>query len=497
MVAALSPWEFKIVLDKGVPTPAYLQIAHAIISEIERGRLAPGTALPGTRELALQLGVNRKTVQQAYEELVSQTWLTAEATRGTFVSARLPVVQQNSGPSRLPFRQSRGKTGFVLSGHAPEIPFEAAAPGVLVFDDGAPDTRLLPAELLAREYRRVLLSLGRQNRLGYGDPRGIEALRVAIAEMLRLERGLDCGPDNICITRGSQMAILIAARILVGPNDLVAIEELSYPPAREAFRAAGAVIATIRIDENGLIPAEIEQICRHTPLRAIYLTPHHQFPTTVTLPPERRIQLLSLAEQYGFVIVEDDYDHEFNYTHRPILPLAGAHGGSRGIYIGSLSKLLSPSLRLGYLVADETIINRAASEVMLIDRQGDPATEGAAASLIESGALKSHTRKVLRIYDERRQTMAATLRATMGDLVDFTSPQGGLAMWVKFRGLNAAQLAARAADEGVTFLPGQAFVTGPNRIEAARLGYGRHDPETIVAAINVLAKAAKAQSKGQ
>jgi len=490
MVAALRPWEFKIVLDKGVPTPAYLQIAHAIVAEIERGRLAPGTALPGTRELALQLGVNRKTVQQAYEELVSQTWLTAEATRGTFVSTRLPVIEPTPAASRPP----RHKTAFALSGNAPEIPFEANTPGVLVFDDGAPDTRLLPAELLAREYRRALLTLGRQNRLGYGDPRGTEALRQAIAAMLRLERGLDCGPEHICITRGSQMAILIAARILVGPNDLVAIEELSYPPAREAFRAAGAMIATIKIDANGLIPEEIEQICRHTPLRAIYLTPHHQFPTTVTLPPERRIKLLSLAEQYGFVIVEDDYDHEFNYTHRPVLPLAGVHGGARGIYIGSLSKLLTPSIRLGYLVADEAIINRAAAEVMLIDRQGDPAAEGAAASLIESGALKSHTRKVLRIYDERRQVMAANLRATMGDLVDFTSPQGGLALWVKFRGLNAARLAANAADEGVTFLPGQAFVTGPNRIEAARLGFGRHDPETIVAAINVLAKAAKQQT---
>jgi GntR family transcriptional regulator / MocR family aminotransferase len=469
----LRPWDLHITLDREAAQPAYLQIAHAIMDGIKRGRLAPGSALPGTRELGQKVGANRKTIQQAYEELVAQGWLTAEAKRGTFVSAALPVVEEVQAPQ--PYAPAAA--AFTLRRAAPNLPYVPAKRGVLVFDDGAPDTRLMPAPLVARAWRRALLEASRKNLLGYGDPRGLLTLRQAVADMLNTDRGLNVSADNICITRGSQMAIYLASRLLVQSGDFAAIETLSYPPAREAFAAAGAHTVPVGLDEQGMCIDGLEEACRRQRIRAVYVTPHHQFPTTVTMPPERRIRLLALAEEHEFVIVEDDYDHEFHFAHRPVLPLASAQNWERLLYIGSLSKLLSPSLRIGYLVGAEDVIARAGAEIMMIDRQGDPATEAAAAELMRDGVLKSHTRKVLRLYEERRECLAEALRAALGEKATFSVPQGGLALWVNFApGITLSPAALAAQKIGIT--PGQAFATNGHGTNGARLGFGSmHEAE--------------------
>ena len=480
----LRPWDLRITLDREAAQPAYLQIAHAIMDGIKRGRLAPGSALPGTRELAALVAVNRKTVQQCYEELLAQGWLTAEPKRGTFVSAALPVVEEVQAPPAL----APAAAGFSLRRAAPNLPYAAPARGALVFDDGAPDTRLMPAPLVARAWRRALLEASHRNLLGYGDPRGLLRLREAVAGMLNSDRGLNVTAENICITRGSQMAIYLASRLLVHPGDHAAIEALSYPPARAAFSAAGAAIVAVGLDEQGLCIDELEAACRATKIRAVYVTPHHQFPTTVTLPPDRRIKLLALAEEYKFVIVEDDYDHEFHFAHRPVLPLASAQNWERLLYIGSLSKLLSPSLRIGYLVGAADVSARAGAEIMMSDRQGDPATEAAAAGLMRDGVLKSHTRKVLRHYEARRTCLAEALRTGLGASASFAVPQGGLALWVNFApGTRLAPAALAARKIGVT--PGLAFATNGHRTNGARLGFGSMNEAELREAVSRLAAA--------
>ncbi len=482
----LRPWDVRIVLARDSAQPAYLQIAAALIEAIRQGRLAPGRALPGTRELAARVGVNRKTVQQSYDELVAQGWLTAEATRGTFVSAALPIIEP--APAARTARASEPE--FLLRRAPPDLPYVAPAAGTLVFDDGAPDTRLMPAEFFARAYRRALLKAAAGNRLGYGDPRGSLSLREAVAEMLRADRGLPCTAENICLTRGSQMAIYLCSRLLAEAGDHVAIETLSYPPAREAFLSAGAAVHAVEVDEAGLNPESLEALCLVQKIRAVYVTPHHHFPTTVVLPPERRIRLAALAQKYDFAVVEDDYDHEFHFSHRPLLPLASAHGFSRLVYIGSLSKLLSPSLRIGYLVGSERLIERAAAEVMMIDRQGDPVTEAAVAELMAAGAMKSHARKVLRIYAARRDALAEALMRAFGEGLSFAMPQGGLALWVRFVGMDMERLAAAGRRELVGVTPGQAFATNGLKVAGARLGFGSLDEAEIVEAVKRLRRAA-------
>jgi GntR family transcriptional regulator/MocR family aminotransferase len=480
----LRPWDLRITLDREAAQPAYLQIAHAIMDGIKRGRLAPGSALPGTRELGQMVGANRKTIQQAYEELVAQGWLVSEPKRGTFVSSALPVVEEVQAARP----HTPGAAGFSLRRAAPNLPYLPTRRGVLVFDDGAPDTRLMPAPLVARAWRRALLEASRRNLLGYGDPRGLLTLREAVADMLNTDRGLNVTSENICITRGSQMAIYLASRLLVQSGDFAAIETLSYPPAREAFSAAGGQIVAVGLDEHGMCLDELEAACRRQPIRAVYVTPHHQFPTTVTMPPDRRFRLLALADEYKFVIVEDDYDHEFHFAHRPVLPLASAQNWERLLYIGSLSKLLSPSLRIGYLVGAADVIARAGAEIMMIDRQGDPATEAAAAELMRDGVLKSHTRKVLRLYEERRQCLAGALATGLGGKAAFSVPQGGLALWVNFApgvALSAPALAGKKI--GVT--PGQAFATNGHITNGARLGFGSMNETELREAVSRLARA--------
>ncbi len=469
----LRPWNFKVAIRRRGRIAVYLQIVYALIEEIRRGRLAPGSALPGTRELAESLDINRKTVVEAYDELSAQGWVKSDRTRGTFVSSELPILEENTAGARtLPRARMPDLPDYRLVGAAPNIPAFLPEKNHLIFDDGVPDTRQVPAAALGRAYRSALIRLAQRNDLGYGDPRGSLALRVAISTMLNVDRGLSTTPNNICLTRGSQMAIYLATRILAGPRDPVVMEELSYPPAREAFRATGAEVLSIGIDASGMRIDDLESMCRKRRVRVVYVTPHHQFPTTVLLRPERRLRLMALAEQFGFAIVEDDYDHEFHFVHQPMWPLASADPWGKVVYIGSMSKLLTPSLRLGYIAAPKDFIDRAAAEIMMIDRQGDPATELAVAELIADGELHRHTRKAMRLYAERRLMMAKLLAERFHERIEFTLPDGGLAIWVRFTDkIDMNDLAAAAYAKGVKILPGSAFAISGRPIRAARLGF--------------------------
>jgi GntR family transcriptional regulator / MocR family aminotransferase len=447
--------------------------------------------LPGTRDLAESLAVNRKTVVEAYDELAAQGWVRSDRTRGTFVSSELPVLKEKNGwPWNRPSAPMPDRPDFRMVGTAPSIPAFLPEKNVMLFDDGAPDTRHLPVAALGRAYRSALSQSAHRNRLGYGDPRGTPSLREAVSTMLNVDRGLTTTPDNVCLTRGSQMAIYLTARILAGPRDAVVMEELSYPPARESFRAVGADVLAVGLDENGMRIDQLEAMCRKRRVRVVYVTPHHQFPTTVLLKPDRRLRLLALAEQFGFAIVEDDYDHEFHFVHQPMLPLASIDPWGKVVYIGSMSKLLTPSLRLGYIAAPKAFIDRAAGEIMMIDRQGDPATEQAIAELIAAGELHRHTRKAMRLYADRRLMMAKHLTERFDDRVEFTLPNGGLAIWLRFTDeIDMDELARVAHAKGVKILPGSAFAVSGQPVRATRLGFASLNEAELDSAMRRLRQA--------
>jgi GntR family transcriptional regulator/MocR family aminotransferase len=492
----LRPWKVGLTnrIDPALRTPLYLQIVHALIREIESGRLAPGTYLPSSREMATTLGVNRKTVVLAYEDLMAQGWLNSEGTRGTVVSRA--ITERGKGaakptPQEAPFPERPSYDFLPPPARALALPESAATK----IDEGAPDGRLFPQEILSRAYRSAIKRAARDNRLAYRDPRGTPMLRAGVAEMLRSERGLAVSADNICITRGSQHALFLAARALIRPGDVVLVEALTHEPAFAVFAACGAKTVPVALDENGVDVADVERACRKHRVRAIFLTPHHQFPTTVALRPERRLRLLELARQFNFAVIEDDYDHEFHFESQPLLPMA-SYAPSHVVYLGSLSKLLLPALRIGYLVAPAAYIDAIAHGVSLTDGMGNTVTEDAVAELITEGELRRHARKVGQVYAARRDAFAQAMAAELGDRIDYRMPDGGLAFWVNFRDSAVLRRAeANAARHGLRFASSESFRAAPDAPHGLRLGFASLTETEAQAALKRLGLAARDQAE--
>jgi GntR family transcriptional regulator / MocR family aminotransferase len=477
------PWDFAIDVDRNGALPPFLQIARALADEIQRGRLRAHDRLPGSRRLASSLGVHRNTVLAALSELSADGWIETAPGRGTFVTRTIPDTRRGAlSPGVRPARTA-AETPLALA-EAPAAYRPPTLPrGTLNLSNGAPDVRLAPARAIGRAYRRVL-ALQARAVLGYGPPEGHPALREAVASMLASTRALPVTAEDIVVTRGSQMALTLTARALVRPGDVVAVEALGYRPAWEAFRAAGATVVAVPVDDDGLDVDALQRIARRTAVRAVYVTPHHQYPTTVTLKATRRLALLAFARAQRIAVVEDDYDHEFHYDGRPVLPLASTDHGGTVVYVGTLSKILAPGLRIGYIAASRRVVQHIGALRSLLDIQGDLATEAAVASLIEDGELQRHVARVRRIYANRREILAGSLRRAFGDAVAFAPAPGGMALWVRMRGaVDVDAWARRSVARGVFWYAGRRYAFDGQPRPFARFSFAwlneRELPEAV------------------
>lgn len=416
-------------LDGSAGKTFHAKLSNQLMKDIQKGRLSPGLMMPGSRLLAAQLGVNRKTVQLVYEELVSQGWLVSKPRCGTFVANVLPEKALSTGDQQLInfAKETRSSSELESSLYLSAL---ASNDKVSAANDGVPDVRLIPYELLSRAFRRALIISSRQRYLGYGDPRGTTELRNSIKEMLNIDRFMTVESDQVCIVRGSQMGIYLTSRVLSPVNGVIIVERLCYKPAKAAFAANGFKVVDCDLDGEGLCTEHLEKLLQSNKVAAIYTTPHHQYPTTVSMTMERRLKLLSLSKIHQFMVVEDDYDHELHYEGRPIPPLASLPNSEYVIHIGSMSKVFAPGLRLGYMVANASFIEKAAQEIVLIDRQGNTITELAVSDLMQSGEVKRHIRKVRKQYQSRRDFTVQEFRRIFNSDVSFDVPAGGLALWV-------------------------------------------------------------------
>jgi GntR family transcriptional regulator / MocR family aminotransferase len=464
----LRPWSLKLSLEKTSSQAIYLQIADKIIEEIQSGRLPPASVMPGTRELAKSLNVNRKTIILAYDELIAQGWLVTEKRRGTFVTEDFAGL-----PDSKPHQTSiNGCLHANKNQHHTEKIVQYLHQSALIdFTDGASDNRLVPLEAFSRAFRKALLQTTRAGHQ-LGNPQGSFALRSAIATMVNMEKNFRVDAERVCVVSSSQMAVFIIARLLTRRGDCIVFERLSNPLARQAFESCGASISYVDIDRHGADVEQIANLAAERKIRAVYVTPQHQFPTAVMMTPERRQALLNLAERYDFYIIEDDREHEFFFDETPTFPVSSEDESNRAIYLGSLSNVLSPALELSYIVGAKSLIERCVTEKNIIECQNKLSLEYAASELMESGEMQRHRRRISKVFAERRNYTHALIRDELGDHVDFDLPRGGLAFWLRFRHpVDMARFMEQSQKEKVRFAEGSQFSAGNEEVKAIRLGF--------------------------
>lgn len=482
-----------ITIDRSADQPVYLQITNAFIQNIRRGRLRKGLKLPGSRRVADLLNVNRMTVVTAFDELQSQGWIETIPRKGTFVNHSLPDITPQkihqgksleSYPSQTSFYINENKlVSFPIS--------KVRNSDKLILNDGFPDVRLAPVDELMTTMKRLTKQPVFRKYLRYGSAKGTDLFRSTLSDYLRDTRGIPVSPDNILVTRGAQMGINLAAKLLIEPGDHIIVGEPSYFGASITFKQSGGILNRVAVDEEGMDVDQVEQLCKTEKIRLLYVIPHHHHPTTVTMPPERRLKLLKLAEEYKFAIIEDDYDYDFHYASSPLMSMASLDQHGSVIYIGTLTKTFAPAVRVGFMVAPENFIDAAAGLRRTMDWQGDQLMEVALSELYKNGTIARYIKKSVTIYRERRDHFCNLLETKLNGAVEFKKPSGGMSVWTTFTGANLKRVSRTAYKKGLMLSDGTEYNTDAKKYNAARLGFASLTFEEQEKAIKILANSIK------
>ena len=473
--------------------PRYQQVYGAIREGVLSGKLRAGDRLPVTRTLARDLGMSRNVVLIAYEQLIAEGYAQARVGDGTFVAATLP-------DSMLPVTATRRQDSVVRPG-PPRLSQYARR----ILDEPDSEAPVQPATHRRRYdfayylasaqdfpgdvWRRLLARRLRSLDLDYSPVGGDAGLRTEIANYIRRSRAVDCSPDQILLVNGSQQAIDLVARVLLDPGDSVVLEDPHYQGAREAFRSVGARIIPIPVDHSGL---EVARLPRARRVRLSYVTPSHQFPTGAIMPLHRRLALLAWAEKTGSYILEDDYDGEFRYEGRPVEAVQALDRAGRVIYAGTFSRILFPSLRMGYVVMPPALSAALSRAKQITDRHTSFLQQAALADFMREGYLDRSVRRSRVRNASRRQTLLRAIGKYFGDSVEVLGAAAGIHVLLRFHGVagrQTARLISRAAQAGVAiYSTAPYYLKPPERCELI-LGYGALADRDITAGIRALENA--------
>ena len=484
------PWQSIIEIDRGCSVPVYLQVSNTIAKEIQAGRLPAKTRLPSTRSMAETLQLHRKTVTAAYDELYSQGWVDIKPNKGTFVTDLTRIFESQKLDNLITRPHEEANFQYNQFEKLSEPFYQKQK--TLEITDGLPDERLAPIDELAATYRSIIKTRVYRSLLGISDVQGDLKLREVLARYLGETRGLNCDADNILITRGGQMSMFLIANILLQKGDNLVVSQRNFYLANQAFEYNGANLIEVSSDNEGISVQEVEEICKRTPIKGIFITPHHHHPTTVTCSLERRLHLLELARKYNFAIIEDDYDYDFHYESGPILPLASSDCKGNVIYFGSFSKILSSLIRIGYLVAPKEVIVELKKVKRLFDYPGDSVMERTLAELIRDGVIQRYLKKALKEYGQRRDLFCHILERDFNDVFSFQKPSGGMAIWAKvLPPYQLNEIADAALKKRLYIVRGDKYSlpgVPPNHL---RLGFAGLNEKEIVTALGLLKEAAR------
>ena len=455
----------------------YLRLAQALRRAIKVGSVKPGEALPSARELAMNLSCHRHTVLAAFNELVAEGWIQGQERKTFSVSTDLPDGYFK--PKKDAYRKNGTKLNYRLVRKA-NISKKDISPQIkYAFQSGLPDLRLFPNEQLRLCINDSIKRMG-SRLLTYSNPFGHQPLIDEIEKYLRRVRSIN--NRKIIVTNGSQESIFILAQCFLKPGDTVLVEELGYPPAWEALRASGANLLGMPINENGIIIEELKKILEQRKVRLIYTTPLHQYPTTVTLPLPRRLELYQLAAKYKVPLLEDDYDHEFHYRSQPLAPLASNDPHDLVLYVSTFSKVLYPAARCGFMAVPEKLFKPLSDFKRIISRQNDNIIQDAIARWMKEGGFERHMRKMRRTYQQRRDSMTEYLQNFD---VDWHLPDGGMALWLNTK-VNSSKLSLLADKNKVHVTPEKFFSLSKKNGVHLRLGYANQTPQEIHEGLKVL-----------
>ena len=476
-----------IRLDKSLPQPLYIQASGQIINAIQRNYLTKGTILPGTRILSKLLKIHRNTAVAIYDELASQGWVEIIPNKGTFVlepekkTAKIKATSQKindaysyAKTTGFPFQKS-----FHL---ASTVQFTNAK---YIINDGKPDLRLHPVHQFTRWYSTAMKRKTLINKWNKSDEFFNSLFKTQLCNYLNATRGFHISPKNLINTRSTEMSLYIVSQLLLKQNDVVLVGHLSNYASNMIFQEIGANIKTIPSDSNGL---DIQYIKKHfvkNSIRCVYICAHRDYPTVVTLSAERRLELLKLATEYGFAIIEDDYDYDFQYEGSAMLPMASADANGMVIYLGKLGQSLFPSFQTGFVVAPENLISEAKNYLELIDKQGDLIQEQMLSELINEGEIYRLMKKNIVIYKKRRDYICNLLTIYFSEFAQWEIPSGGLAIWLKFHPKISLLKLANEAEKNNLFLPKTILYQNKN-ICAIRFGFGHLNEDEIEPVIKIL-----------
>lgn len=457
------------------------QLAVVLRNAISRGELAAGERLPSTRALAESLGVSRGTVTEAYEQLIAEGCLDAHPGASTRVAATLHepnLAAQRSSASDADGMPSLPESAAYYAAIAeqlaplPSVPFSVAVPeGAVAMDDH-----------WRRLSNRVRVSQVAAPS-GYSDPSGLLTLREAIADYLRKARAVRCGPENIIITEGTQQGLYLAARVLMSPGDAAWAEDPAYPGLTSVLEERGIEVQRIAVDSQGFDVARAQEMCPVA--KATFVTPSHQYPMGMPLSMPRRLALIEWARKSAGWIVEDDYDSELRYAGQPF-PAMQSLDSRRVIYLGTFSKVLAPSLRLGYVVTPDCLAKAFIGARALMGR-GSPLTEQhVVAAYMREGYFETHIRRIRAIYAERRQALIDALQVELPGLRIQPADQGmHIVVWLP-DGLSDVAVAKAASKAGLALRALSPMCSSNLALSGLMLGFGGFTKEQLRDAVRRL-----------
>jgi len=442
-----------IALDRESPKPLHAQIYDGYRLAIIEGNLRAGQRVPSTRMLATELGVSRFPVLTAYSQLLAEGYFESQVGSGTVISGSLPDRFMKSDticsrvsrtvPSLRPLAR-RASTLFT--------PFKPAmVQGLGAFNVGEVAFDQFPLQVWSNLVSRHCRDLQPRS-LHYGELMGLPVLREEIANYLRTARSVRCEADQIMIVSGSQQALDITGRVLVDPENAVWVEEPGYRLARDVYSRAGCRLIPVPVDSEGMDVGAGIQRCSKA--RVAIVTPSHQFPLGFTMSARRRFQLLHWAQSTGAWIIEDDYDSEYRYDSSPIASLQGLDGNARVIYIGTFSKVLFPSLRVGYIVIPRYLVDHFSAVRRFMDNGPPPFFQAVIADFIRDGHFARHLRRMRTLYHKRRTVLVESIDRELGSIVKVLGSEAGMHLTATLQNnINDIEIARRAASQNLWLWP--------------------------------------------